>query len=185
MVHLSLEIDLIIQHLREGVFERADIDYLEGHDAFATLAELRRKFSLIVQERNIGKKSEYLLTNRIRSNLMGIPANGAAYDPATQARVESFGTTECIALSIEDNRITGISRMAKLRARPVADSAPRSWRIRSGYGFKLQRAPDGWSLERLPTKSVDLTDAFLQSRGWQFNQLGQFVAGGLKPPAGN
>lgn len=156
----------LLSHLQEGNLEPADTAMLEQISAKQLVADLKSLYPVVFQERRIGQKWELSLARsfraelKFRTNLKGI---------FVYCRLEP-AYLNCVMLNIEDDSLTGISRLTRLRVWAVAKPEP-GLALKSGSGFKLDKTPDGWSIKRMRSRLVRLSESFLQERGWRFDHL--------------
>ena len=80
----------------------------------------------------------------------------------------------CLMVNLEDNAVTGVSRLDRLRVRAVAKPVP-GLALTTGRGFKLDKTPDGWNVKRLRRRTLRLSESFLQARGWRFHHMALFT----------
>jgi hypothetical protein len=83
----------------------------------------------------------------------------------------------CLMLNVEDDSLTGISRLTRLTVWEV-HKPTRGLALKAGHGFKLDRTPDGWAVKPLRKRIVKLSEEFLVERGWRFDHLKHLVPGG-------
>ncbi len=160
----------LLQRLRRGILDAADTTMLEQTPANHLVDELKSVYRLTFQERRIGRKWEISLARSFRAEL--------AIRPVPEAVFVSFllvpAYLNCLMLNIEDDYLTGISRLTRLTAWAV--SAPEAGLVlKSGRGFKLDKTPDGWAIKPMRKRVVKLSGEFLRMRGWRFDHLKQFV----------
>jgi hypothetical protein len=161
----------LLQRIRKGVVDPTDTAMLERISADQFVDELRAsRYRLTFQERRIGKKWEISLAHSFRAEL--------AIRPIPEAAFVSFvllpAYLNCVMLNIENNQLTGISRLSRLTVWAV--SGPQGGlALKSGRGFKLDKAPDGWDIKPLRKRVVRLSGEFLRKRGWRFDHLKQFI----------
>ncbi len=156
----------LLRHLRTGEISPADTDFLDRADAREFVTELRFAFGFTFQQYRRGKKQEIALARSVRADLVG----GA--DDATGRFIPAY--IGCLMLSIEENRVTGISAITRLTLQMTDDPIP-TWAVTTASGFKLQKMPDGWEGKRLRKRTVKLTQEFLSARGWRFGHLRQLI----------
>lgn len=168
---IAAQTNELLQHLRLGQPEQSDLAFLEQVNATDWVAELRADFPLILQERRFKRKWEISLARTLRTELA----------PITKADslIVSFVLVpiyiNCLMLNIEDDKITGVSRLNRLAVRSV-NKPFTGLAIQSYRGFKLDLTPDGWSVKPLRRRTVRLREAFLKERGWHFDHLRHFIA---------
>ncbi len=75
-------------------------------------------------------------------------------------------------LSGEENQVTGISSCSRIVVKSISQRS-HDIALTTGRGFKIDRFPDGWQIKPLVKKTVELTEDFLQQRGWQFDLFRQ------------
>jgi hypothetical protein len=161
----------LLLRLRKGVLDPIDTAMLEQTPADHLVAELRSSlYRLTFQERRIGDKWEISLAHSFRAEL--------AIRPIPEAVFVSFllvpAYLNCLMLNIENNHLTGISRLSRLTVWAVSDPE-RGLALRSGHGFKLDKTLDGWNIKPMRKRVVKLSGEFLRERGWRFDHLKQFI----------
>src|SRR5260370_10992889 len=159
-----------LHRLQMGNLDPVDTAMLEQTPANHLVDGLRSLYRLTFQERRIGKKWELSLARAFRAEL--------AFRPVPEAVFVSFlllpAYLNCLMLNIEDNYLTGISRLTRLTVWAVGK--PESGlALKSGRGFKLDKTPDGWAIKPMRKRVVKLSGEFLQERGWRFDHLKQFI----------
>jgi hypothetical protein len=167
---ISAPLTALLLHLKGGIVDPADIAMLEKMPASRLVDEIRSEYTLPFQERLIGKKWELSLARSFRAELV---FRGMADDIFMSALLLP-AYVNCVMLNIEDDLVTGISRINRLTAWAVA-KPERGLALRVGRGFKLDKAPDGWAIKPMRTRVVRLSEEFLRARGWRFDHLKQFV----------
>jgi hypothetical protein len=161
----------LLQRLKKGALDPSDIASLEQVSADHLLNELRgSRYTLTFQERRIGKKWEVSIAHSVHAELVFRRIPDAVF--VSLLLVPTY--LDCIMLNIENDRLTGISRITRLTIRPVG-KPQRGLALKSGRGFKLDKTPDGWEIKPMKRRVVKLSGQFLQARGWQFDHLKQFL----------
>jgi hypothetical protein len=158
----------MLGRLSHGACDPQDTSMLEHVKATDLVAELRSVYRLTFQERRLRNKWEISLARALWGALIPRSFPGSLFVGWNVVPVYR----DCLMLSIEDNSITGISRLTKLTVRAVRKPSP-ALLLTTGKGFKLDNAPDGWSIKPMKKKTVKLTEPFLRDRGWQFDHLNQ------------
>jgi hypothetical protein len=162
----------LLRNLRGGTLDPADVAVLEATPANELIDDLRREYRVTYQERRIGRKWEVSLARSFRPEL--------AVRPIPDALFVSFSVVPayrgCLTLNAEGDSVTGISWLSRLSARTVS-KPERGLALKTGHGFKLDRAPDGWAIKPMHRRVVKLSEPFLRGRGWQFDHLKQFFPG--------
>lgn len=160
----------LLQRLRKGILDPADTIMLEQTPANHLVDELKSVYRLTFQERRIGRKWEVSLARSFRAEL--------AIRPVPEAVFVSFllvpAYLNCLMLNIEDDFLTGISRLTRLTAWAVSEPEG-GLLLKSGRGFKLDKTPDGWTIKPMRKRVVKLSREFLRVRGWRFDHLKEFV----------
>ena len=160
----------LFDRLRHGILDRNDTSMLEHARASEFVAELKSVYRITFQERRLRGKWEVSLARVLRAELVARSVPGALFVSLHVVPVYK----DCLLLSIEDDSITGISRITKLTVRGVKKPTP-GLALTTGRGFKLDNTPDGWSLKPIQKKTVKLAESFLRDRGWKFDHLNQLV----------
>jgi hypothetical protein len=160
----------LLGRIKKGILESVDTAMLEQTPANHLVDELRSLYRITFQERRIGKKWELSLARSFRAEL--------AFRPVPEAVFVSFlllpSYLDCLMLNVEENYLTGISRLTRLTVWPVS-KPERGLALKSGRGFKFDKTPDGWTIKPLQKRIVKLSGEFLRDRGWRFDHLERFL----------
>lgn len=160
----------LLQRIRRGILDPADTVMLEQTPANCLVDELRSVYRLTFQERRIGRKWEISLARSFRAELAARPLPEAVF--VSFLLVPAY--LNCLMLNIEDNYLTGISRLTRLTAW-AATGPEGGLLLKSGRGFKLDKTPDGWVIKPMRKRVVKLSGEFLRERGWRFDHLKQLL----------
>ena len=160
----------LLRRLRKGTHDNSDLTFLEHVNASEWIAELKSVFRLTFQERHVGGKWEVSLARTRRTELVSRPIRNSPFVSFIVVPVY----VDCVMLNMEDNAVTGVSRLDRLVVRAVAKPVP-GLALTTGRGFKLDKTPDGWAVKRLRRRTVRLSESFLQGRGWQFDHMSLFM----------
>lgn len=161
----------LLQKIKKGILDPGDVAYLEQIPADRFVNELRTsRYPFTFQERQIGMKWEISLAHSVRAELAIRPVPEAVF--VSMRLVPVY--LDCLMLNVEENLLTGISRIARLTVRMVS-KPERGLALKSGHGFKLDKTPDGWVIKPMTKRIVKLSRQFLQGRGWQFDHLKQLI----------
>jgi len=156
----------LLQRLREGGVGPDITAWLEQTPADQLVEELRSLgYGLTFQERHIGKKWEISL-----ARYLGLKTLVHRIPDLVVSFVIVPVYLDCLMLSIEENRVTGISRVNKLTVRSTRKPEP-GLALKSGHGFQLDKFPDGWEMKPVRSRAAKLSRVFLQNRGWRFDHL--------------
>jgi hypothetical protein len=160
----------LLRRLRKGTKEASDLTFLEQVNGSGWIAELKTAFRLTFQERHVGGKWEISLARRRRTELVSRPIRNSPFVSFIVVPVYD----DCLMLNLEDNAVTGVSRLDRLMVRAVAKPVP-GLALTTGRGFKFDKTPDGWEVKRLRRRTVRLSESFLQARGWHFDHMSLFM----------
>jgi hypothetical protein len=160
----------LLGRLRTGNFDPADALMLEQTPASQLLAELRSVYRVTFQERHLRHKWEVSLARSLRAELAPRRVPDSVFVSFLLVPIYR----DCLMLSMENDSVTGISRLARLTVRVVRKPLP-GLALTSGPGFKLDKGPDGWGIKRMEKRTVKLSESFLRERGWQFDHLNRFL----------
>jgi hypothetical protein len=162
----------LLRKLRRGDFSEEDFASIESAPADRFVEDLKSsRYRLTFQERRVGSKWEVSLAHSFRAELKTRQLPDA--DFVSFLMIPAY--LDCVMLNIEDNRITGISRIARLSVWQV-NKPERGLALRSGRGFKFDRTIDGWQLKPMKPRIVKLSGKFLQGRGWRFDHLKKYLS---------
>jgi len=125
---------------------------------------------LTFQERRIGKKWEISLARTLRAELAIRPVAGGIFTSFHLLPVYR----NCLTLNVENDTVTGISRLTRLTVWGVKKPEP-GLALKTGHGYKLDKTPDGWIIKPLGKRVVRLSEQFLRGRGWRFDHLKHLV----------
>jgi hypothetical protein len=160
----------LLQRIQRGILDPADTAMLEQTPASSLVDEVKSVYRLTFQERRIGRKWEISLARSFRAEL--------AVRPVPEAVFVSFvllpAYLNCLMLNIEDNYVTGISRLTRLTAWAVSEPEV-GLVLKAGSGFKLDKTTDGWDIKPMRRRAVKLSGDFLRTRGWRFDHLKQLI----------
>ncbi len=156
----------LLRRLRKGLHDDSDLTFLEHVNATDWIAELQSVFRITLQERQIRGKWELAFARTHRTELVARSIRNSVFFSYIVVPVY----LDCLMLNVEDNAVTGISRLDRLRVRAVGKPAP-GLAMTTGRGFKLDNTPDGWTIKPLRRRTVRLSQSFLQTRGWHFDQM--------------
>jgi hypothetical protein len=160
----------LLQRVKSGILDPTDTAMLEQTSASRLVQELRSIYPVVYQERRIGKKWEISMARSVRAELIRRPLRAGRL--VTFRLVPVY--VNCLSLSAEDDRVTGISRRVRLQAWAVSKPEP-GLALKSGRGFKLDHSVDGWAMQPLRARIVRLSEEFVRKRGCQFDHLNQVV----------
>ena len=110
----------LLRRLRKGTFENSDVTFLEHVNVLDWVAELKSMFRLTLQERHLGPKWEVSLAKTLRTELSDRPIRNSSFFSFMVVPVY----VNCLMLDMEDNAVTGISRLDRLTVRAVAKPVP-------------------------------------------------------------
>ena len=158
-----------LRQLRSGKCDAASAASFENLPVADVLDAVRRQYSVVFQERVIGRKTELGLA-RSRQFQMAIPENGRH----TFVSVELLPILRnCLVLSLYDGALSGISVAKSIRLRPAPSDAE-GMLVAMGSGYKLDKLPDGWVFKQCSRRATVLSEPFLRARGWKFDVLQPF-----------
>jgi hypothetical protein len=160
----------LLRRLRKGTKENSDLAFLEHVNGSDWIAELKSVYPLTFQERHVRGKWEVSLASTRRPELAARPIRNSPFVSFIVVPVY----VDCIMVNVEDNAVTGVSRLDRLIVRAVAKPVP-GLALTTGRGFKLDKTPDGWTIKRLRRRTVRLSESFLQARGWEFDHMSLFM----------
>jgi hypothetical protein len=163
---ITTETEELLRQLRSGNLDTTNLSGLESHSASELIFDLKSRYSLLFQERHIGRKCEVGLARSRRVELDIRRTPNTLFASASLQPVLS----RCLFLSSYDDAISEITIIASLHLHPKSGSDNQVI-LKMGKGFKLDRTPDGWTLKALQRRSVTLTEVFLAKRGWKFEAL--------------
>jgi hypothetical protein len=167
---LSTQTKDLLRHLRGGHRDTADTTWLEQTRAAELVAELSSVYRWTFQERRLKSKWEVSLARAYRIELAVRRIPDSVF--VSFALVPTY--RDCLLLSAEGDRVTGISRLSRLTLRVIRKPTP-GLAVTTWGGFKLDRGPDGWALTRMNKRTVKLSESFLRDRGWQFDHLSKLA----------
>lgn len=167
---LTAQTEDLLNRLKTGAFDQADIQALELTTAQEFLAHLESDYRFRFQERRLRDKWELGVARSLRFELTALSSKGSVFPLMIVVPIYR----NCVFLTSEADVITGISVATRLTVRPIRKPTP-GLALALGRGFKLDRMLDGWRLKPLGRRTVKLTDEFLQKRGWRFESLQQFA----------
>jgi hypothetical protein len=123
-------------------------------------------YPILFQERRIGRKHE---VGRARSSKLELAVRKLP-DTLFPSVHPLMVLSKCLFVNSYDDSISGITVTSSIRVWPKGGSAKDAI-LKLGSGFKLDRAPDGWTIKPLKGRPVTLSEDFLRERGWKFEAL--------------
>lgn len=135
-----------VERLKTGTIDVSDIQTLEQLDVDQLISDVSVAYPARFLEHRVGDKWEV----------------GLAKDRRQDA------CRRCLMLTSEHGRLTTIAVIDSIEIQP-SSAATGSYEVITGGGFNLYRTPDGWKVKPMEEKSVTLTKATMQKRGWLFS----------------
>jgi hypothetical protein len=163
---LTAQIEELLRKIKSGVYDPSDAEFLENASSLALLGELNSEFPLCFQERRLGDKWEIGLAHSLRHEVGSFSPRDAFFPVFLLVPV----FRRCLFLSGQGDTVTGVALANRLSVRPIW-KPDRGLALTTGRGFKLDKAPDGWSLKSVEKRAVQLGQDFLKKRGWRFDTL--------------
>lgn len=127
-----------------------DMDRLEHVQPADLLTHLRSVYPLCFLEGRRNEKEEY------------------GFAVSSRRHGESKVYRRCLLITIEGERVTGISLFGRLRLRGSVE--PQKLELHSTAGFSIFHDVDGWKIKMLEEKRVILSRQLLTRSGWRFEQ---------------
>ena len=128
------------------------------------MADLQRLYPVKFQERDIGRKHEVALARSIRYEL-GFGNRGLSiFSPIRLLPV----LRSCVFAGCYGDSLSDITTATSVYVKPTRKPV-KGLILRMGRGFKLDKGPDGWALNPIEGRAVNLSLEFLEKRGWQFD----------------
>jgi hypothetical protein len=165
---ITAQAEELLDRLKTGSFQEADVQLLEGIPAHDFVAELDSDYRYRFQERRIRNKWEVGMARSLALELVARRPKGALFFGMLMVPV----FRNCLFLTSESGVVSGISVATRLTVRQMRRPL-QGFALALGPGFKLDHLPDGWHVKPLGKRTVKLTDEFLQERGWRFDALQQ------------
>ncbi|HEY3968520.1 MAG TPA: hypothetical protein VGM05_28485 [Planctomycetaceae bacterium] len=141
-------------------------DHLSGKQL---IAEITSAYPFVFQRRDFGRKHEVGMARVVSYEL--------AFHKLAHSLFQGIHIlpilSKCFFVSTYDDAISEVTWTKKIFVKPVP-GPEREIALTMSSGFKLDKAPDGWSLKPLIRQKTVLSEEFLQKRGWQFDVLPPF-----------
>jgi hypothetical protein len=154
----------ILRQLRTGRFNVAEASVLDALSARELMAELQRSYPVKFQERDIGRKHEVALARSIRYELGFGNRHISIFSPIRLLPV----LRSCVFASCYGDSLSEITTATYVYVKPTRKPV-KGLILKMGRGFKLDKSPDGWALNSIEGREVNLSLDFLEKRGWQFD----------------
>lgn len=166
------QISQFLRQMRSGSLDAANPQFPGHLSAADFLMQVRDHYPIVFQQRTIGRKGELGLARSLQFEL-AVPADAEQTFPP----ILLFPVfRRCLLISAYDDHLSGIAMAKSVRIRPSNEHGEQLVvTIGSGYKYKLDQMPDGWTLKEIPRRSTVLSEAFLRARGWQFDRLRPFA----------
>jgi len=159
---LTAQLKELLRNLRAGKRDESVPAFLEQLSAKDFVAELRRYYPVVFQERQIGRKQELGL-----ARYMGLKNVQRADRPgSTNLPV----LLNCLLVNSYSDSLTGLEALSWIRVIPP-ESADADLTLVASRGFKLDKTPDGWLYRQSGRSRVKFSEQFLAERGWKFDAL--------------
>ncbi len=152
----------LLRNLRAGKLDASVAAFLEQLAADDFIADLRRYYPVLFQERNIGRKHEIGLARYVglksvrrtaRSETMNVPA-----------------LLKCLLISSYGDSLSGLEALSSIRIVPPG-SPGADLTLASSRGFKLDKTTDGWLYRQTERSCSRFSKSFLTERGFKFDVL--------------
>jgi hypothetical protein len=154
----------ILRQLRTGRFNVAEASVLDALSARELMAELQRSYPVKFQERDIGRKHEVALARSLRYEL-GFGNRGVSiFSPIRLLPV----LRSCVFAGWYGDSLSEITTATSVYVKPTRKPV-KGLILKMGRGFKLDKSPDGWAVNPIEGRAVNLSLEFLEKRGWQFD----------------
>jgi hypothetical protein len=156
----------VLRQLRSGEPDAAVADRLVHMSASALVADIRKAYPVLFQERAIGRKREIGAARALRFEF----CRAASVSPALCLVPVLW---KCVFVSSYDDVVSEVTSAVGIRVRP-AWNMPHKTVLRLGPGVKFDNTAEEWRIRRLEQRIATLSDAFLRKRGWKFEVLAPF-----------
>jgi hypothetical protein len=138
-----------VQRLQVGTLELFDLEAFEKLQVEELLDELSTAYPVRFLERRQRSKQEI----------------GLAQRQSSSNRWPTKILYQCLLLTTESNRMTGMAVMTRLRFRSSRQQ-DETFELTSGAGFSVYHDPDGWRIKLLQERTTSLSRKTLRERGW-------------------
>jgi hypothetical protein len=160
---LTSQVRDLLKQLRAGIFGPRNAVFLEQLPAGEFLAGLRDLYPIVFQERQIGNKHEIALARSYQFEITVRAAPGSPFPAVHYLPVFK----NCVLASAYDGAVSELTSTSRVTLRPTWQAADELL-VKMSRGFKLDRAPDGWTMKPLNSRATKLSTEFLSRRGWNF-----------------
>ena len=153
----------LLRNLRAGKLDASVAAFLEQLAADDFIADLRRYYPVLFQERNIGLKHEIGLA-RSRFEVV----NGSIRNDDVPVLLK------CLLISSYGDSLSGLEALSSIRIVPPG-SPGADLTLASSRGFKLDKTTDGWLYRQTERSCSRFSKSFLTgrvSRSMSFDQFG-------------
>lgn len=168
----TLKNDLL--QIRKGTLDTSapfSLDHISGK---SLVHELVKDYPRVFQRRDHGQKHEVAMASKVIYEMAFQKLLNSSFHGARVIPILS----RCFLISTYDDRVSEVTWTNRILVMPAAGKRGEI-ALKFGSGFKLDRTPDGWTLNPLLRRKVILSEDFLKARGWQFDVLPLF--GGSAP----
>ena len=160
----TINLSEILRQLRTGHFNVAEASLLEALSARQLMADLQRWYPVKFQDRDVGRKHEVALARSIRYEVGFANRDVSIFSPLRLRPV----LRSCVFASCYDDSLSEITTTSCVYVKPTR-KPKKGLILKMGRGFKLDKSPDGWTLNSIKGRAVNLSMEFLEKRGWQFD----------------
>ncbi len=142
---LTTELNDHLLSIRAGRCDAAQTGFFERISARSLIDELSAEHPVVFQQRTHHSKKEI----------------GLAREQSREG--DRVTLLDCYLISAYNDAIGEVTWIAEIAIRP----ADGGWAVSLGGAHKLDKSPDGWSLQSLEPRETFLSARLLKDRGWQ------------------
>jgi hypothetical protein len=152
----------LLRNLRAGKLDASVPAFLEQLAADDFIADLRRYYPVLFQERQLGRKHEIGLARYV-----GLKSVRRA------ARAETMNVPvllKCLLINSYGDTLSGLEAVSSIRIVPP-ESSGADLTLATSRGFKLDKTIDGWLYRQTERSRSKFSKSFLAERGFKFDVL--------------
>jgi hypothetical protein len=151
----------LLRNLRAGKRDASAAAFLEQLSADDFIADLRRYYPVLFQERQIGRKHEIGLARYVGKTVRRNSRSELADVPVL---------LKCLLIASYGDSLSGLEALSWIRMIPP-ESPGANFILASSRGFKLDKTTDGWLYRQTERSRSKFTESFLAERGFKLDVL--------------
>jgi hypothetical protein len=152
----------LLRNLRAGKLDASVPAFLEQLAADDFIADLRRYYPILFQERRLGRKHEIGLARYVGLKTVRRRAQSETVNVPVLLK--------CLLINRYGDSLSGLEALSSIRIVPP-ESPAADLTLTTSRGFKLDKTADGWLYRQTERSCSKFSKSFLTERGFKFDVL--------------